>query len=385
VISEIALALILSVGAGLLVRSFVTLLQNDLGFATENRVTLQTFLWDLNPTPEQMTQKVAAIEDALRATPGVLDVGTVSSLPFHPHAIDAQTRLVIDDRPVPPLEVPSVHTTIASPTYFAAMDIPLTAGRLFNARDRADAPRVVIINDALARRYFPGENPVGKRVTVGAMSRPVSREIVGVVAGVRPLAHDSETRPELFVPFAQNVTGSLTFVVHTSRKAGEMSALLRDRIWQVDPRQSIYWNATLEELVGTTLVERRFHLVLLGAFSAIALILATIGIYGLISYATQQRTNEIGVRMALGAERAQIIGMIVRQGLKLAAPGVLLGVLGALALTRFLQGMLYGVEATDPFTYAQIALLMLGVAAAASYLPARRAVRGSPIRNILNE
>jgi putative ABC transport system permease protein len=385
VIGEVSLALVLLIGAGLLMRSFVTLLNNDLGFATENRVSLQAFLWDLNPTPEQISQKVAALEQALRATPGVIEVSTVSSLPFHPHAIDAQTRLSIDDRPVPPLELPSVHTTIITPNYFRTMGIALQAGRIFNEHDRADAARVVIINDALARRYFPDQNPIGKRITVGAMSRPASREIVGVVAGVRPRAFDSDTRPEIFVPHAQNVTGSLTFVVHTSRSGSEMLPVLRDRFWQVDPRQSIYWVATLDDLVGTTLVERRFHLVLLAAFSAIALILATIGVYGLVSFSTQQRTNEIGVRMALGAERRQIVGMIVKQGLRLAAPGVLLGVIGALLLTRFLQGMLYGITPTDPLTFVQIALLMLAVAGVAAYLPALRAVRGSPIRNILTE
>jgi putative ABC transport system permease protein len=385
VVGEIALALVLLIGAGLLMRSFVMLLRNDLGFATENRVSLQTFLWDLNSTPEQLLQKVAALEQAFAATPGVRDVGVVSSLPFHPHAIDAQTRLTINDRPLPPTELPTVHTTIVTPSYFRNLDIPIEKGRSLDERDRAGAPAVVLINQALARRYFSGVNPVGKYITVGAMSRPVSREIVGVVGDVRPLAFDSEARPEIYVPFAQNVTGSVTFVIRTARDAGKMLPILRDRLWQVDERQSIYWSATLDELVGVTLVERRFHLVLLASFSAIALILATIGIYGLISFATQQRTNEIGVRMALGAERKQIVGMIVGQGLRLALPGVALGMAGAFALTRFLQTLLYGVRPTDPLTFTQIALLMIGVAAAASFIPARRAVRGSPIHSILNE
>jgi putative ABC transport system permease protein len=385
VIGEIALALVLLIGAGLLMRSFVTLLGNDLGFATTNRVTLQAFLWDLNPTPEQIAQKVATLEQAFATTPGVLDVGAVSSLPFHPHAIDAQTKLTINDRPLPAHELPSVHTTIVTPTYFRTLEIPLRRGRALDERDRPDAPRVALINDALARRYFPDENPVGKHITVGAMSRSASREIVGVVGDVRPLAFDSEARPEIYVPFAQSVTGSVTFVIRTGRAADRMLPVLRERLWQVDERQSIYWSATLDELVGVTLVERRFHLVLLASFSAIALILATIGIYGLISFATQQRINEIGVRLALGAERKQIVGMIVSQGLRLALPGVALGILGALVLTRFLQTLLYGVRPTDPATFTQIAVLMIVVAGAASLIPARRAVRGSPIRSILNE
>jgi ABC-type antimicrobial peptide transport system permease subunit len=199
---------------------------------------------------------------------------------------------------------------------------------------------------------------------------------------VRPLTLDSEARPEVFVPFAQNVNGSLTFVVHTNRPGRTMLPLLRERFWSVDARQSIYWSATVDDLIGATLVERRFNLILLGVFSAIALVLAAVGIYGLISFGTQQRVNEIGVRMALGAERRQIVRMIILQGLRLALPGILLGVAGALLLTRFLRAMLFGVAPTDPITFLELALLMALVAAAAAWLPARRAVRGAPIQAI---
>jgi predicted permease len=274
--AEIAAALVLLIGAGLLARSFVRLLSNDLGFEATNRATLQAFLWDLNPEPQQMANKVAEFEAALRAVPGVRNVGIVSALPFHPHAINAQAKLRIRGREVPEAEVPLVFTTIATPSYFAALSIPIRSGRSFTDLDRANAPKVVLINEALARRYFPGENPVGQMITVGAMSRPEPREIVGVIADVRPLTLDSEARPEVFVPFAQNVTGSLTFVIETTRPAGAMLPALRDRFWSVDARQSIYWSATLEEMVGATLVERRFNLVLLAVFSAIALILATV-------------------------------------------------------------------------------------------------------------
>lgn len=385
VISEVALALVLMIGAGLLMRSFIRLVQNDLGFDPKNRASLQAFLWDRNPAREQLLQTAMRIEETLRATPGVLDAGIVSALPFHPHAIDAQTKLLIDERPVPETERPAVYTTIVSPGYFRTLGIALKGGRGFNERDRGDAPRVVIINESLARRFFAGQNPLGKRITVSAMSRLESREIIGVVTSVRPLTVDSEARPELFVPLAQVINGSLTFVVRTSKDAAALLPTLRDRLWSVDPNQSIYWSATVEQLVGATLVERRFQLILLGCFSAIALVLSSIGIYGLISFATQQRTSEIGVRMALGAERRQIVGMIVGQGLRLVVPGVLIGTAGAFALTRFLQNMLYEVTPTDPLTFLQITLLMLAVAAVAAYLPARRAVRGSPIRAIMKE
>ena len=383
--AEIAAALVLLIGAGLLGRSFVRLLSNDLGFEAENRATLQAFLWDLNPEPQQRANKVAEFESALRGVPGVRNVGVVSALPFHPHAIDAQTKLRIRGRELSEAELPLVYTTIATPDYFTALRIPIRKGRAFSERDRADAPKVVLINETLARRFFPGESPLGQLITVGAMSKPEPREIVGVVGDVRPLALDSEARPEVFVPYAQNLGGSLTFVIETTRPAGAMLEALRNRFWSVDARQSIYWSATLEDLVGSTLVERRFNLILLAGFSAIALILATVGIYGLISFGTQQRANEIGVRLALGAGRMQIVRMIILQGVRLALPGVVLGVLGALVLTRFLRAMLFGVEPTDLITFSQLAALMLVVSAVAAWLPAQRAVRGSPIKAIMSE
>jgi predicted permease len=385
VVGEVALALVLLIGAGLLMRSFVTLRNNPLGFDPHNRATLQAFMWDLNPTPAQRLQKVADIEAAFRATPGVREVGVVSALPFHPHAINASSKMRIKDRPVANEQQPTVFTTIASPSYFKAMGIPLKAGRPFNERDRMGAPLVTLVNETLARRYFPGENPIGKIINIGVMARPADFEIVGVVGDVRPVSMDSDPNPEMFIPFTQSGGGSMTFVVQTDRNSSEMMPLLRERLWSVDNRQSIYWSQTVEEMIGETLVERRFNLIMLATFSAIALILATIGIYGLISFATQQRTNEIGVRMALGAERTSIVRMIVGQGLRLALPGVAIGIVGALLLTRFLQTMLYGVKPTDLITFTQISLLMIGVAAAAAYLPARRAVRGSPIKAILKE
>jgi putative ABC transport system permease protein len=311
-------------------------------------------------------------------------VAAVTALPFHPHAIDAKGKLQIRGRAIPDPETPIVYTTVVTPDYFSVLGIALKRGRPFNERDRAGAPKVVLINEALARRYFPGEDPVGQSVIVGAMSKSEPREIVGVVGDVRPLTLESEARPELFVPFAQNISGSVTFVVHTTKSASAMLPLLRERFWSVDKRQSIYWSATVEELVGATLIERRFNLILLALFSAIALVLASVGIYGLISFGTQQRVNEIGVRLALGAERGQIVRMIILQGIRLALPGVALGVLGALLLTRFLRAMLFGVEPTDLTTFVELAVLMILLAAAAAWVPAQRAVRAAPINAILS-
>ena len=385
VISEVALALVLLIGAGLLMRSFVTLLNNDLGFEPSNRATLQVFLWDRNPAVEERLQRAHAIEENLRTTPGVLNVGIVSALPFHPHAIDANARVRILDRPVPTGEEPVVYTTVASPSYFKAVGIQLVRGRSFDQRDRIGGPPVALINESFARQHMAGIDPIGRQINIGVMAAPQTYEIIGITSDVRPVTLDSEARPEVFVPLDQHGSGSLTYVVHTSGDADKLLPALQKRVWDVDPGQSIYWSSTIEQMIGDTLVARRFNLVLLASFSAIALILATIGIYGLISFATQQRTNEIGVRMALGAERTQIIAMIVRNGLQLALPGIAAGVVGAFALTRFLQGMLYGIRPTDPMTFTQIVLLMIGVAVVAAYIPARRAVRSSPLRSILTE
>ncbi|HVT44612.1 MAG TPA: ABC transporter permease [Thermoanaerobaculia bacterium] len=382
---EIALALVLLVGAGLLGRSFLVLLSNDLGFQTKNRATLQLFIWDRAETAEIRRQRVADLTERFLATPGVEGVAVVSALPFHPHQIASQSKLHIEGTPDMGADAERVYTTVASGGYFQVMGIALKRGRAFAKTDGHDAPLVTVINETLARRFFPGEDPVGKRVTVGVMGRPAMREIVGVVADVRPVALDSDPRPELFVPYEQSGTGSITFVVRTSIDAASFLSLLQGRIWEVDPQQTIYYAATMETLVSRTVVARRFQLVLLGIFSLIALGLATAGVYGLISYTIGQRTSEIGVRMALGARAGEIIALIVREGIALASAGVLAGVVTSLLLTRYLSGMLYGVSPFDPATFVQLAVLLILLSAAASFFPALRIVRLDPLKALREE
>jgi putative ABC transport system permease protein len=385
VVSEIALAIMLLIGAGLLVRSFVDLLNNDLGFATENRASIQVFVYDDIETVVQRLQRVAEYEESIRSVPGVLEVGITSALPFHPSRIDPYDRLAISGRPQRPGEEEQVLTTVASPEYFRLMAIPVIFGRAFTPEDRMDAPAVAIINESLARRFFPNEDPIGRRVTFGVMSRPFEREIVGVVGDVRPTAFDSEPQPEIFVPHMQRGYGGVTFVIRTEGDPASLLPVLQQKIWEVFPRQSIYHAGKLDDLVSATLVERRFHLVVLASFSLVALILATIGIYGLIAFSTSQRTGEIGVRVALGARPTDVVGLIVRQALRLALPGITLGVAGALLLTRFMERMLYGVTPTDFATFAQITVLMLIVTAVASFLPARRAAAADPVAALREE
>jgi putative ABC transport system permease protein len=237
----------------------------------------------------------------------------------------------------------------------------------------------------MARRHWPGESAVGKKIIVRRLSKPVAREVVGVVGDVRHTGLDSEPRPELFLHSPQNPFGSMTFVVRTS---GDPSALLqavKSEVWAVNKNLPFYSTATMEGLVSATLKERRFSLLLLGAFAVVALVLAGVGIYGLISYSTAQRTHEIGLRVALGARGGDIMRMVVGEGLLLSGAGVAVGLAGALLLTRFLGRLLYGVAPTDPLTFAAISALLVCVALAACYLPARRAARIDPMEALRYE
>jgi predicted lysophospholipase L1 biosynthesis ABC-type transport system permease subunit len=237
---------------------------------------------------------------------------------------------------------------------------------------------VVLINETLARRHFPDADPVGERILLGSGERQRSWEIVGVVADVRSQGHARPPRPEIYRSLYQSGTGSLTFVVHAPGNSAGLLEAAREAVWEVNPSQSIWGTATVEDLLGDWLAERRFNLLLLGAFALVALLLAAVGIYGLVSYSVEQRVAELGIRKALGGRSADLVGMVLREGAGLAVAGVLLGVVGALLLTRFLDGMLFGVEPTDPGTFLLLSGAVLAVAVAAALLPALRAARLDP-------
>ncbi|MGH7573840.1 MAG: FtsX-like permease family protein [Longimicrobiales bacterium] len=321
----------------------------------------------------------------MRALPGVEDVAMVSALPFHPTQIDPIDTFEIEGMPFAEGVVARAQTVIASPGYFSVMEIPVLAGRTFTERDRSGTPDVAIINETMARTYFGAENPIGKRVTIGVMGAPRPREIVGVVGDVRPTTLDSDPRTELYVPLEQRGYAGLTYIVRTRGAAATLVPLMREAIWATDPLQTINHSDTLERLIAATLVERRFHLLLLGVLSIVALTLSMVGVYGLIRFITEQRRGEIGLRMALGARRADVTRMIVSDAVRLVVPGIVLGTLGALGLTRFLRALLYGVTPTDPATFAQLAAVMLAVTIAAAYLPAARAASTDPMRVLRQE
>jgi putative ABC transport system permease protein len=384
VAGEVAVALVLLVGAGLLLRSFTRLLANDLGFTPHGRASLQLFLSDRNPTPEAQWQRVMDLAERFAAVAGVTEVGVVSSLPFHPQAIGLQSDLRRGDRPEAAAGEGRVHTMIANGPYFQMMGIPLRRGRPFQPTDRG-GPAVAIINEALVRKFFAGEDPIGKQVSFGVLGPPRAREIVGVVGDVRPAAFDSDPRPEVFVPFDQVPFGGVTFVVQVAGDAERMLPTLREQVWAVDPGQTIYHSATVDGLVAATLVGRRFNLLLLGLFAAVALVLALGGIYSLVSFATAQRASEFGIRKALGARAGDIVSLVLRESLALALVGIVAGLAVALALSRTLAHLLYGVSPFDAPTYAAVALLLLAFAVTVAAVPATRAARGHPARVLRQE
>ena len=381
VVMEVALALVLVAGAGLLVRSFVGLLSVDPGFQRDRVLVTQVFAWDYNPTPAQLTSFFETTMTRLRALPAVQDVGIVTAMPFIESNINIQGVFSVVGRPeASQQEAPRTHFSVASPGYFQAMRIPLKAGRHLDDRDGANGARVAVISESMARHYWAsGDDPLGDRISFRFSGRPVEVEVVGIVGAVRHETLNGNARDEMFIPFAQQPYGSMTFVV---RAAGDASALLepaRAAIWEINPSQTIYRAATLDELVQNTVSPRRFALAVVVGFAGIALLLAVAGVYGVLSAIITTRLREVGLRVALGASRWDIVRLVVSRGMVMTSIGLAVGIAGALGAGRLLQGFLFGVTPTDPMTVGGAAGLMMMAALLACYLPARKAARADPI------
>ncbi|HKO04631.1 MAG TPA: FtsX-like permease family protein, partial [Candidatus Acidoferrales bacterium] len=291
------------------------------------------------------------------------------------------TSFAIDGRPVPKSEEPGTQFRSVGLDYFRTMHIPLIAGRTFTASDTRTSAPVVIINQTLAHKFFPNENPIGKRIKPGVSDSgsSVMREIVGVVGDVRHRRLWRAPDPESYVPYDQVSLGGMTLVVRAASNPQALMPMIRNEMKRADAELPLYNVRTLEEYVSGSVAQRRFTALLLGIFAGIALLLAAVGLYGVMSYGVAQRTHEIGVRVALGAESGDVLRLVVGQGLRLTMLGVLLGWLGALGVSRFLSGMLYGVAGDDPLTFAAVAAVFIAVALAACYIPARRAMRVDPL------
>ncbi|HVR44068.1 MAG TPA: ABC transporter permease [Thermoanaerobaculia bacterium] len=383
VVFAVAVAIVLLIGAGLLIRSLHAVMQTDPGFASENTLALQVHVWDLYPEAGQQRAFFEETIERMRGIPGARAVGASSAVPFTSDSMDIESELLVEGRPEPAAGTePTAFYTIVTRDYFRAMAIPLRKGRFFGLEDGSGSPPVALINEELARRIFPGEDPVGRRLRTRQMRALPSQslEIVGVVGNVRNETLEHAPRPELYLSFDQFPFGSMAYVIRFNGDAGAVAAAARDQVWAVHPRQTISQVEVLEHLISATFGTRRFQLLLLGSFAAAALILATVGLYALISFSAAGRTQEIGTRLAIGADRLDILTLVLRQGLRLASIGVIAGLAVALAFSRVVDRMLFGIERTDPLTFAGVSVLIMVVAALASLIPARRAMKLDPTK-----
>jgi len=410
VVGEIALALVLLTGAGLLVKSTYRLLHVDPRFDPQDVLTAEVSLPPEKYVDAQLiralspaaTARASAFFDDLlagvRGLPGVRATGAVSSLPLA--GDNWGKRIVLWDRPLPAHvdQLPEIQYRVVAGDYFRTLAIRVR-GRTFDQRDTLHAPLVAIVNQALARRDFPGQDPIGKEISTNAPRelapagtvppdwRPQRFTIVGVADDVRTAALDRPPGPLVYVPYAQGAEGDLSMflVVRAERDPVALVTAVRQEVRRMDPDQAVGTVSTFDARLSRAVAQPRLHTILLGSFAAIALLLAAIGIYGVMAVAVVQRTKEIGIRMALGAVRRDVLSLVVRQGLTLAAAGLILGVAGALAVTRVLGSLLFSVSATDPVVFGGIAALLAGVALVACYLPARRAARVDPMIALRHE
>ena len=385
VVAEVALALLLMSGAGLLLRSFTLLLQTDPGFNPDRVVALQVFVWQRNTTAEQRALFFRQVIDRMRSRPQVRAVGAVTAMPFIEANINIETEITVDGRPQAPDEGASAYLSSVTPDYFSVMGIARREGRVFAETDTAKSPPVAVVSEALARRLWPGANAVGQTIKFSNPGDMVPAQIVGVVADIR---HDGLERPprlELFVPHAQVPMASMTFVARVDGNPASVIPDLKAQVHAVDPTQAIYRSATAEELVSKSLIERRFMLALLAGFALLASVLAAIGIYGVIAVETTQRTREFGLRIALGAERGEILRLVLREAAVMAAIGLAIGLAGAVALGRVMERFLYGITPGDPTTLGAVVAVLGLVALTACIVPAYRATRVDPITALRTE
>lgn len=376
VVGQVALSLLLLIGTGLLLRSFVRLLHVDPGFDAQNVLTMEVSL----PTAKyaKPEQQIAFFDEVLRrvsALPGVRTAATSAALPLHWIRL---TPVLPEGQPDVPLpQRPFVDIEAISPQWFRTMRVPLHEGREFTAADDAQAPKVVIVNETFARHFWPNQNPLGKHIVVGRW--PAAAEVVGVAADIKNKGMEQATQAQLYLSFPQIPWGNMHVLVRTAVPPQSVTSAVRKQIGAVDPDQPVTKVQTVDDLLDDSRSEPRFTMLLLGFFSATALALAMIGIYGVLSYSVAQRRQEFGIRMALGAERPDILRMIVGQGLMLASFGIAIGLMAALLLTRLMSSMLYQVGARDLTTFFFAPLAFLCIALVASYLPARRATKVNPI------
>ena len=405
VVVEVATTLVLLIGAGLMIRSFYRLQKVNPGFSYEHLTSFSVALPEKKyKTNEQQEDFYKRLLENLRGLPGVESTAAASGLPLGNNGW--QTSFTIDGRPAPPRnQTPLMEACLVTPDYFQAMNIPLKSGRYFTDRDDRSflagkdlskltddekemaGVNAVIIDEEFARRYWPNEDAIGKRIRLGGNDpKAPLLTVQGVVGRVKMegLGQDSK-RVQGYFPFLQIPSGGMTVIVKGSADPNQLVGAIRQQVKQIDPDQPIYSIRTMDEIRSESVAGERLNLTLLSLFAGIALVLAIVGIYGVMSYSVTQRTHEIGIRMAIGAQQRDVFKMIIGQGMLLAVIGVVLGLIGAFGLTRLMASMLFGVEPTDPLTFASIALLLMGVALSACYVPGRRATKVDPVVSLRYE
>jgi putative ABC transport system permease protein len=386
VVVEMALALILLVSAGLLIRSLVRMQDVNPGFDPHNVVTANIDLPDAKYSDAQKAVFFQNLIPKLSGLPGIQSAAAVYPLPMGGDEI--RTTFEIEGRPVAKSDEALTSLRDITPNYFATMRIPLLQGRDFDAREQPKSTPVVIVNEALVRQYFSGENPIGKHIKPGISAgsdQPVMREIIAVVGNVKHSDLVSDFTPESYIPSAQIPFGSMTLVARSSQEPHSIAKMLTGTVQSMDPDIPTYSWKTAEEYLDGTLSVPRFNTVLLALFAGLAMVLTAVGLYGVISYTVAQRTHEIGIRMALGAKPQDMMKLIVGQGIQLGVVGVGIGCAVAVGLTHFLSSLLFGVTATDPISYAGVIVLLFAVVVLACYVPARRAMRVDPMVALRHE
>jgi putative ABC transport system permease protein len=378
VVTEIALSVVLMVGAGLLIRSFERILSVPPGFEPRNLLTMTVPAAGARYGQDgQVAAFYRNVLDRVHTLPGVEAAGIVSVLPFSANYDNC--GFFIEEKPLAnPAERPSARRYGVSPDYLRAMGIPLLRGRQFNEQDNANAPLVALISKTAAERNWPNEDPIGKRIRLGGPEDAL-RTIVGIVSDVCQQGLDDRPGMQAYVPHAQWIGSDMTLVVRTSVDPASLTAAVRKEIRAVDASLPVYQIATMRQLISASVAQRRFTLLLLGVFAAVALFMAAIGIYGVISYSVAQRKQEIGIRMALGAQHHEVVQLVLGQGFRLMLLGLALGVAGAFALTRVLEHLLFQTNTRDPLTFVLVTVTLCAAATIACWLPARRATKVDPM------
>jgi len=390
VIAEVALTLVLLAGAGLLVNSLYHLSHTDPGFRTNNLLTLQIALPSAVYTNDlQRASFYRDLLDRLPQLPGMVSAGLTMTMPLQPIGDHTWTMFVRGDRPIPstPEDLPTVAFAFVTPGYFQALGIPLIRGRAMTENDNLHAPKVAIVSESLARRVFADEDPLGKTFRLANRPSATVRTIVGAVRDLK-WENLKQIHPVLYVPLAQaedHVPPTLLLVVHTVSNALALTPSVRNIVNQLGSDVAIAHVESGEDLISDAVSQPRSSASLFVSFAALALVIAAVGIYGTLSYTVVQRTRELGIRMALGAQRAHVFGIVIRQGMGSAAIGMLIGSIAALGATRVLTSLLFAVKPTDPLTFAVVLSLLTAVALAACYFPARRAMSMDPMSVLRSE